>query len=162
SGSSPGRPPGSGRGGRCSSPARPPPRPPGGSPATSGRGWRRGSAGRRRTRRGPPPRRPRRRPRRPARTAQARSAAGPRAGWRRLAGRFGRPPPHTPVAVTAEATAVAEEAGADCVVAIGGGSAIGVAKAVAVRTGIRQVAVPTTYSGSEMTPVLGETEDGVK
>lgn len=80
----------------------------------------------------------------------------------RLAARFGRPAPHTPVAVTAEATAVAEEAGADCVVAIGGGSAIGLAKAVAVRTGIPQVAVPTTYSGSEMTPVLGETEDGVK
>ncbi|TDC62614.1 iron-containing alcohol dehydrogenase [Actinomadura sp. GC306] len=38
--------------------------------------------------------------------------------------------PHTPVAVTAEAMAVVGEAGADCVVAIGGGSAIGLAKAV--------------------------------
>ena len=56
------------------------------------------------------------------------------------------------MAVTAEAMAAAEEAGADCVVAIGGGSAIGLAKAVAVRTGNPQVAVATTYSGSEMTP----------
>ncbi|MEU8800647.1 maleylacetate reductase [Spirillospora sp. NPDC048819] len=80
----------------------------------------------------------------------------------RLAASFGRPAPHTPVAVTAEAMAVVEEAGADCVVAIGGGSAIGLAKAVSARTGMPQVAVPTTYAGSEATPVLGETEDGVK
>ncbi|XRQ10428.1 maleylacetate reductase [Actinomadura welshii] len=76
--------------------------------------------------------------------------------------RFDRPAPHTPVAVTAEALAVAADAGADCVVAIGGGSAIGLGKAVAARTGTPQVAVPTTYAGSEATPVLGETEDGVK
>ncbi|WP_433466321.1 maleylacetate reductase [Spirillospora sp. CA-128828] len=80
----------------------------------------------------------------------------------RLAARFDRPAPHTPVAVTARALAVAEDAAADCVVAIGGGSAIGLAKAVSARTGMPQVAVPTTYAGSEMTPVLGETEDGVK
>jgi alcohol dehydrogenase class IV len=48
------------------------------------------------------------------------------------------------------------------VVAIGGGSAIGLGKAVAARTGIEQIAVPTTYAGSEVTPVLGETENGVK
>lgn len=80
----------------------------------------------------------------------------------RLAARFGRPAPHVPVAVTAEALAVAEDAGADGVVAIGGGSAIGLAKAVALRTGMPQIAVPTTYAGSEMTPVVGETENGVK
>ncbi|MGP4025997.1 maleylacetate reductase [Actinomadura sp. 3N407] len=80
----------------------------------------------------------------------------------RLAASFGGPAPHTPVAVTAEAMAVAGEAGADCVVAIGGGSAIGLAKAVSARTGMPQVAVPTTYAGSEATPVLGETENGVK
>ncbi|WP_141578932.1 maleylacetate reductase [Actinomadura sp. WMMA1423] len=78
----------------------------------------------------------------------------------RLAARFDRPEPHTPVAVTARALEAAP--GADCAVAIGGGSAIGLAKAVSARTGIPQVAVPTTYAGSEMTPVLGETEDGVK
>jgi alcohol dehydrogenase class IV len=78
----------------------------------------------------------------------------------RLAARFDRPAPHTPVAVTAQAMGLAEDA--DCLVAIGGGSAIGLAKALSARTGLPQVAVPTTYAGSEMTPVLGETEDGVK
>ncbi|TDD61124.1 iron-containing alcohol dehydrogenase, partial [Actinomadura darangshiensis] len=78
----------------------------------------------------------------------------------RLAARFDRPAPHTPVAVTERAMEAA--AGADCVVAIGGGAAIGLGKAVSARTGMPQVAVPTTYAGSEATPVLGETEDGVK
>lgn len=79
-----------------------------------------------------------------------------------LAARFDRPAPHTPVSVTARAMEVVEGAAADCVVAIGGGSAIGLAKAVAARTGMPQIAVPTTYAGSEATPVLGETENGVK
>ncbi|GLZ53804.1 maleylacetate reductase [Actinomycetospora sp. NBRC 106378] len=69
---------------------------------------------------------------------------------------------HTPVAVTEKALTVLREADADCVVAVGGGSATGLAKALAVRTGVDQVIVPTTYSGSEVTPVLGETADGVK
>ena len=80
----------------------------------------------------------------------------------RLAARFDRPVVHTPVAVTAEAMEVVAVADADCVVAIGGGSAVGLAKALCARTGMPQVAVPTTYAGSEVTPVLGETENGVK
>ena len=80
----------------------------------------------------------------------------------RLAARFDRPAPHTPVAVTAEVMQLIGAGGADCVVGIGGGSAIGLAKAVSARTGASQIAVPTTYSGSEATPVLGETEQGVK
>ncbi len=80
----------------------------------------------------------------------------------RLAVRFDRPAVHTPVAVTTEVMTLLEGPGADCVVAIGGGSAIGLGKAVAARTGIEQIAVPTTYAGSEVTPVLGETENGVK
>ncbi|GAB3211187.1 maleylacetate reductase [Marinactinospora thermotolerans] len=80
----------------------------------------------------------------------------------RLASRFDRPVPHTPVAVTAKTVATAEAAAVDCVVAIGGGSAIGLGKAVSARIGAPQVAVPTTYAGSEVTPVLGETEDGRK
>src|SRR3982751_496015 len=80
----------------------------------------------------------------------------------RLAARFDRPVVHTPVGVTAEAMALVTSAGVDGVVAIGGGSAIGLAKAVSSRTGVPQIAVPTTYAGSEVTPVLGETDNGVK
>ncbi|WP_320774577.1 maleylacetate reductase [Streptomyces sp. CRN 30] len=80
----------------------------------------------------------------------------------RLAGRFGRPAAHTPVAVTDEAMRTVRDTRADAVVALGGGSAVGLAKALAARTGLPQLAVPTTYAGSEVTPVLGETENGVK
>lgn len=52
--------------------------------------------------------------------------------------------------------------GIDCLVAWGGGAAVGTAKALAARTGLPIMAVPTTYSGSEMTPVYGLTEAGVK
>jgi maleylacetate reductase len=76
--------------------------------------------------------------------------------------RFGGAAMHTPVEVTEQALAVLREVDADCVVAVGGGSATGLAKALAVRTGADQVVVPTTYSGSEVTPVLGETEHGIK
>ncbi len=69
---------------------------------------------------------------------------------------------HTPIAVTEQALAAYRALGADGVVAIGGGSTIGLGKAIAVRTGAHQVVVPTTYAGSEMTPVLGETADGKK
>lgn len=58
--------------------------------------------------------------------------------------------------------AAARRLNADCTVAIGGGSAIGLGKAIALRTGLPQVVMPTTYAGSEMTPVLGETADGNK
>lgn len=50
----------------------------------------------------------------------------------------------------------------DCVISVGGGSAVGLAKAIALRTGIPHVSIPTTYSGSEMTPILGETINGKK
>jgi maleylacetate reductase len=69
---------------------------------------------------------------------------------------------HTPVAVTEAALARLTTARADCLVAIGGGSTIGLAKALALRTDLSQVAVPTTYAGSEMTDILGETKDGAK
>jgi maleylacetate reductase len=69
---------------------------------------------------------------------------------------------HTPVEVTDDALAVAERAGADCLVALGGGSTIGLAKAIALRTDLPQVAIPTTYAGSEMTPIIGETRAGRK
>ncbi|MFG2030238.1 maleylacetate reductase and hydroxyquinol 1,2-dioxygenase domain-containing protein [Streptomyces sp. NPDC048825] len=69
---------------------------------------------------------------------------------------------HTPVEVTERALDVVRDHRVDCLVAIGGGSTTGLAKALAVRTDLPQVIVPTTYAGSEVTPVLGETEDGRK
>lgn len=65
---------------------------------------------------------------------------------------------HVPVADAEAATERARRAEADCIVAIGGGSAIGLAKAVALETGASIVAVPTTYSGSEMTSIYGVTD----
>lgn len=69
---------------------------------------------------------------------------------------------HTPVDVTEEAMRIVEERQVDCLVAIGGGSTTGLSKAIAYRTGLPQIVIPTTYAGSEMTPILGQTEDGVK
>ncbi len=69
---------------------------------------------------------------------------------------------HTPVAVTDQAMQVVRERRVDGVIAVGGGSTIGLSKAIALRTDLPQVVVPTTYAGSEMTPILGETVDGVK
>ena len=71
---------------------------------------------------------------------------------------------HVPEAVAIRARSASASAGADAIVAIGGGSAIGVAKAIAIASeeGIPIVAVPTTYSGSEVTPLWGVTQAGQK
>jgi maleylacetate reductase len=69
---------------------------------------------------------------------------------------------HVPDELVAEARGSATELGADGLVALGGGSATGLAKAIALASGLPIVAVPTTYAGSEMTPVYGITEGGVK
>ena len=69
---------------------------------------------------------------------------------------------HTPVTVTEQAMAAYAAAGADCVVALGGGSTIGLGKAIALRNGCPQIVVATTYAGSEVTPILGQTANGVK
>ncbi|MEU8664616.1 maleylacetate reductase [Actinoplanes philippinensis] len=69
---------------------------------------------------------------------------------------------HVPVAVAERARAVTADTGADVLVSIGGGSATGLAKAVALTTGLPVVAVPTTYAGSEATDVWGLTDDGRK
>lgn len=79
-----------------------------------------------------------------------------------IVARFADAAMHTPVEVTERALSLARPADVDCVVAIGGGSTTGLAKALAARDGYRQIIVPTTYAGSEVTPVLGETENGVK
>lgn len=65
---------------------------------------------------------------------------------------------HTPVAIAEAARQVALEAGADLLVSVGGGSTTGLAKAVALALGTPILAVPTTYAGSEATPVWGLTE----
>ena len=69
---------------------------------------------------------------------------------------------HTPVDVTEAAVAAYRESGADCVVSLGGGSTTGLGKAIATRTGADQVVIPTTYAGSEMTDILGESAGGEK
>nr|WP_221378575.1 maleylacetate reductase and hydroxyquinol 1,2-dioxygenase domain-containing protein [Actinoplanes polyasparticus] len=69
---------------------------------------------------------------------------------------------HTPVEVTERALELVPAGGVDCLVSVGGGSATGLGKALAGRTGLPLVAVPTTYAGSEMTPIVGETADGKK
>ncbi|GAB1727868.1 hypothetical protein NU195Hw_g2187t1, partial [Hortaea werneckii] len=75
---------------------------------------------------------------------------------------FSKAAMHTPTSVTKTAVEHAQLNNADSIVTIGGGSAIGLGKAVSIRTGLPHIAVPTTYAGSEMTPILGETEGGLK
>ena len=83
----------------------------------------------------------------------ARDLAAPLAG--RIAGTFTGVRPHVPVEVADAARKQAAAIGADAVLSLGGGSATGTAKAVALTTGLPVIAVPTTYAGSEVTPVWG-------
>jgi maleylacetate reductase len=69
---------------------------------------------------------------------------------------------HVPVEVAERARGVAADSRADVLVSVGGGSTTGLAKAVALTTGLPIVAVPTTYAGSEATPVWGLTEGAKK
>ncbi|WP_207100256.1 maleylacetate reductase [Paracoccus shandongensis] len=69
---------------------------------------------------------------------------------------------HVPVEVARRAANAARDLGADGCLAAGGGSAIGLAKAIALETGLPIMAVPTTYAGSEMTPLYGLTDHGQK
>lgn len=76
--------------------------------------------------------------------------------------RFADATMHTPWEVTTRALEVVERARVDCVVAVGGGSSIGLSKAIALQTDLPQIVLPTTYAGSEVTPIIGETRDGEK
>lgn len=77
-------------------------------------------------------------------------------------GVFSKATMHTPVDVTEEAMEAVRTKGVDCVVALGGGSTTGLGKAIAYRTDLPQIVIPTTYAGSEVTPILGQTEGGRK
>ncbi|MFL5804685.1 MAG: iron-containing alcohol dehydrogenase family protein [Roseiflexaceae bacterium] len=104
--------------------------------------------------------------------AQATAALG-----ERLAAVYDQVQPHVPEAICAAATALAADHEVDAVIGLGGGSPIGTAKAAAQaleerRTGrparaafptdqplVPVAAIPTTYAGSEMTPIYGMTRE---
>jgi maleylacetate reductase len=69
---------------------------------------------------------------------------------------------HVPATLIEKGLVVAHETNADCIVTLGGGSAIGLGKALALKTEVPIIAIPTTFSGSEMTPVYGITDAGRK
>lgn len=69
---------------------------------------------------------------------------------------------HVPLETVQAGEQQAKDSGADSIVSIGGGSAIGLSKAIARRLNLPQVVLPTTFSGSEMTPIWGETTNGHK
>ncbi|WP_244808277.1 maleylacetate reductase [Caballeronia zhejiangensis] len=80
----------------------------------------------------------------------------------RAAGVFAEAVMHVPVETARAAREYAERIGADCAIAIGGGSTTGLGKAIALTSSLPILAVPTTYAGSEMTPIYGLTEAGLK
>lgn len=78
------------------------------------------------------------------------------------AGIFDRAVMHVPIETAREARELARKLDADCAIAIGGGSTTGLGKAIALDSGLPILAIPTTYAGSEMTPIYGLTEGGLK
>lgn len=80
----------------------------------------------------------------------------------KAAGVFDRAAMHVPMETAREARELARRLGADCAVAVGGGSTTGLGKAIALDSGLPILAIPTTYAGSEMTPIYGITEGGMK
>ena len=78
------------------------------------------------------------------------------------AGVFAKAVMHVPIETAEAARDEAKRLGADCCVAVGGGSTTGLAKAIALVSELPIIAIPTTYAGSEMTPIWGLTADGIK
>ena len=81
---------------------------------------------------------------------------------KRCAGVFDRAVMHVPIEAARAARETAQRLDADCAVAVGGGSTTGLGKAIALESSLPILAIPTTYAGSEMTPIWGITEGGVK
>jgi maleylacetate reductase len=80
----------------------------------------------------------------------------------RAAGLFDKAVMHVPIEIAEQAREQAKSLGADCCVAVGGGSTTGLAKAIALVSTLPILAIPTTYAGSEITPIWGITENGAK
>jgi alcohol dehydrogenase class IV len=80
----------------------------------------------------------------------------------RFAGTFSHLTAHVPIETALTVRQIAREASATCVVTVGGGSTTGLGKAIALESDISIIAIPTTYAGSEMTPVYGITSEGQK
>jgi maleylacetate reductase len=94
--------------------------------------------------------------------SDSQAAAAERLASRLAAARLGEVRRHVPAELAEKARQRFAELGADGLIAIGGGSAIGLAKAIALTAHAPIVAVPTTYAGSEMTAVYGLTAEGRK
>jgi maleylacetate reductase len=75
-----------------------------------------------------------------------------------LVAEFAQVEPHVPVETVEAARGQAQQQQVEVVVAMGGGSAMGVGKGVVAGAARSLIAIPTTYAGSEMTPVFGTTD----
>jgi len=95
-------------------------------------------------------------------TSRARAEEVVRRLGSRVAGIYDKAVMHVPIDVAREARDEARRLDADLSIAVGGGSTVGLAKAIALELGPPILAIPTTFSGSEMTPIWGVTEGGVK
>lgn len=96
----------------------------------------------------------------PRRADLGRTLARPAA--KRVAAYYAGAAMHVPASIALEACGLARDAGADCAIAIGGGSTTGLGKILALHLELPVIALPTTYAGSEMTPIFGITDDGTK
>lgn len=96
----------------------------------------------------------------PGRRGLAEQVTAPLGEW--VVGLFDQARMHVPFEIVRDGRDLARRLDVDCLVAVGGGSTVGLAKAIALELDVAIVAVPTTYAGSESTPIWGMTEGGAK